>query len=132
MQRVGDGLALAFSERECTGRGEDRCFAEILGAVLEGREPGAETLEPIPDIAVLPVDHASSRRIGVQHAALLIEDDDALIHRIDDGAHERGKSGGQGTRRAHRFVDHWSVILIQNLQLQGFMRTTGAVRFVSR
>src|SRR5882762_1314823 len=132
LQCVGDGLALAFGEGECTGRGKDRCFPEILRAVLQWSEPGAKTLQSIAHIAVLTVDHASGRRVGIQHTALLVEDDDALGDRVDDRAHERGKRGGRVTRGAYRFVDHWLVILIQNLQLQGFMRTTLVVRFVSR
>src|SRR6267378_3839764 len=108
------GLALAFGERERTGRGEDRGFAEILCAVFQWRNPGTETLQSIAHIAVLAVDNASGRRIGVQHTALLIEDDHALVDGIDDGTRERGKRGGRVTRRAYRLVDHWLVILIQN------------------
>src|SRR6266699_3218631 len=120
LQRVGNRRALPFGERECTSRWKDRCLSEILRAVLEGREPCAEILQSIAHIAVpLAVDHTPGRRVGIQQAALLIEDDDAFIDRIDDGAHEWGKRGGRVTRRADRLVDHCLVILIQILQLQG-------------
>src|SRR5881396_199056 len=58
LQRVGDGLALAFGERKSTSRGEDRCFAETLRAILEGSESRAETLQSVSHIAVLPVDRS--------------------------------------------------------------------------
>src|SRR6266540_3292450 len=118
LQRCGDGLPFTF--------------AETLRAVLQRSEPGAKTLQSIAYIAVLPVDRPSRRRIGIQQPALLVEDDDSLGDGVDDGAHQGRKRGGQVSRRADRSVDHWLVILIQNLYVQGFIRTKRAVRFVSR
>src|SRR6266511_4260871 len=132
LQRCGDGLPFTFGESQSTGRRKDRCFAETLRAVLQRSEPGAKTLQSIAYIAVLPVDRPSRRRIGIQQPAFLVEDDDALGDRVDHGAHQGSKGGGQVSRRADRFVYHWLVILIQNLYVQGFIRTKRAVRFVSR
>src|SRR5881396_255814 len=70
LQRVGNRLALAFGERECTGRRKDRGLAKTLRTVFQGGEPGAEALQSIAHIAVLSVDHPSGRRVGIQQAAL--------------------------------------------------------------
>src|SRR5439155_3731390 len=142
LQRRRDALALAFCERQWTILWQDGGFTEILRAVLQGSEPGTESLQSVADVAappappaappVLPVDDPPGGCIGVEHAALLIEDDDSLADRIDDRPYERGERDGGVARRADRFVDHCSVILIQILLVQGFIPTNDGVRFVSR
>src|SRR6266568_712589 len=134
LQGRGDGLTLSLGECQWTSLWKDRGFTEILRAILQGSEPGAERLQSVADIAaaVLPIDDPPGRRIGVKQATLLIEDDDPLADRIDDRPHERGERGGGVARGADRFVDHWMVILIQILLVQGFIPTNDGVRFVSR
>src|SRR5256885_8082762 len=78
LQRIGDRLPLALGECQGAGTGKNRCFAEALNAVLQRSESCAECLQfdaHVVRAAVLTVDRATRGCVGVQHAALWIEDD---------------------------------------------------------
>src|SRR6266511_3219321 len=104
LQRLEDRQALPVCQRLRAGGGEDGRLAEGLGAALQRREAGAEILEPIAHVAVLPVHDASRRGIGVEHAPLGVEYHDPLADRIDDGPGEGREAGG--CRGRGGFVDH--------------------------
>src|SRR6266508_2710003 len=74
LQRVEDRQALPVGERLGPGRAEDRRFAQGLRAAPQRGEAGAQILEPVAHVAVLAVDDAPGRRVGVQDAPLGVED----------------------------------------------------------